>query len=696
MVNETARASRGLDARKRRCLAAFRATVLGLALASTAGICTAQQSAPLRLKRSAEIAPFRLTSIEGYVTARYLRDDSSSSSKGTNSRQTLSTLGEELSIMTHSYIFHPGLISLDVGGGPILDRSRYGGDGIAMRQGRQVYNLSGRATILRDKPYTGAIFYDLRNQTQQMGPAQVMLTENEHSGFEFALLSPVTPAPIRVDATRTTNQGKGTDQIADDRIDRLRLRVDANLGTLGTTAVQYQGTQQASRSGSPGLPIQASTTNTTLVNLDTRLKLGADQQYDLLNYIAINNNRYAFGRGGGLAYNDTRFSLDLRGRHTGTLHSASRIDLNTSKQGAQSIGVNALRSSLTYRPSDDISATLGARGEQNKTGASVANLRGLDGTAQYRHALPLGEGRAGYGFNYLQRDQQESAQQAQTIGEAVNLSGTTFVPLARELIVAGSVTVSNLTRTQTYVEGIDYLLTMVGLTTRIQRTPGSSILDGQDVLVDYAYAFGGSYAMKQLDQNVNFSWVIGSYLNSYLRFVDSKPQITSGTPTAPVNPSNSTVFGTRGEFPFDWWLYTRLGGYAESEHRREVISPYQRGSLEAYATVAMPWVRSGDLRLGARRTRIAYNLNPQQGVDLTGIDLGLSAILPLNVNVSLNATRERDTGTPLARERAFLAARAKWRVRKLQLSFELTRTHDAQGESQRSRTYAQFLLRRDF
>ena len=669
-----------------------------LALLSGASECAAQQSAPLRLKRSAEIAPFRITGIEGYMTTRYLRDDSSASGQagGPGMRQSLSTQGEELFVMTHSYVYHPGLLSLDLGGGPLIDKTNSAGDGVATRQGRQVYNLSGRATILRDKPYNGALFYDLRNQTQQLGPAQIMLTENARTGFEFALLRPVTPAPLRVDATHSTNQGSGADQVTDDRIDRLRLRMDADVGALGTTAFQYQATHQASRNGSPGLPIQASTSDTGLVNLDTRVKFGADKQYDLFNLITLNSYKYAFSQGPALDFKDFRFSLDLRGRHSAELQTYGRYDLNSSKQGDQVMDLNSFGGGVTYRLNPNLSGTLAARGERNKTGPSASNLYGLDGSAQYRRALSLGEASVGYGFSYLQREQVAGAQQARIIGEAVTLSGTSLVRLNREQISAGSVTVSNLSRTQTYVEGSDYLLTVVGLTTRIQRTVGGNILDGQELLVDYTYDFGGSYGLQQLDQNVNFNWAFRNYLNAYLRFADSAPQLTSGTPTFPLNPAKTSLYGARGEIPLDLWLDTRVGGNAEHENRREAISPYQRTSLEAYAQLALPWVRNGDLRLGTRRMRIDYDYSPAQGVNLSAYDMRLSSRLPYNVDVSLDATRERDTGTPIARERSYLVARARWRMRKLQWTFELQRTQDAQGESQRTRSYAQFTLRRDF
>lgn len=705
-MNEAIRASTGERVRTERLkkgdrrsarLAVPAGVCVCLALLFGASDCAAQQSAPLRLERAPEIAPFRITGIEGYMTMRYIRDDSTASGQaGGGTRESISTQGEELFVMTHSYVYHPGLLSLDLGGGPVIDKTNSAGDGVATRQGRQVYNLSGRATILRDKPYNGALFYDLRNQTQQLGPAQIMLTENTRTGVEFALLKPVTPVPLRVDATRTTNQGSGADQVTDDRIDRVRLRMNTDVGSLGATAFQYEAAHQASKNGSPGLPIQASTSDTGLVNLDTRVKFGGDKQYDLANVITLNRYRYGLSQGPALDFNDFRFSLDLRGRHSEDLQTYGRYDWNSSKQGDQAMALNSLRGGLTYQLNPDLSGMLAARGERNKTGPSASNLYGLDGSAQYRRALSLGEARAGYGFSYLQREQTAGAQQVRIVGEAVTLSGTGPVALNREQINAGSVTVSNLTRTQTYVEGSDYLLTVVGLTTRIQRTVGGNILDGQDLLVDYAYAFGGSYGLQQLDQNVNFNWALRTYLNAYLRFANSAPRLTSGTPTFPLNAAKTSLYGARGEIPLDLWLEPRVGGNAEHENRREAISPYRRTSLEAYAQLALPWVSNGDLRLGTRRVRIDYDYNPEQGVNLSAYDVRLSCRLPYNVNVSLDATRERDTGTPMARERSYLVARAQWRLRKLQWTFELHRTRDAQGESQSTRSYGQFTLRRDF
>ena len=672
---------------------------IGFALAAVAGNCRAQASAPVQLKGTQEIAPFRLTGIDGYMVARYLSDDSRSSGQagGAGSRAKQSNMSEEIFLMTHSYIYHPSLLSLDLGGGPVIDKGSYNADGVATNSKRQLVNFSGRATVLRDKPYTGALFYDRRNQTQSMGPAQVMLTENTRYGLNFSLLRPVTPIPLQVDLTRSENQGRGAEQVIQDRIDQLRLRMDANVGKLGSSTFQYLGARQDSVSGSSGLPIQASSSSNDNVNLDTRLKFGARNEYDLDNAVALNTNKYTAGQGALAELKDFRFGLDLRGRHSDALQTYGRYNLNTGKQGEQAMTLNSASAGVSYRLNPELSGTLAARGDNNRSSQVGSTAYGIDGSAQYRRTLPLGEATAGYSFAYSQREQQATAQQARVIGEHVTLAGTTLARLGKEQIIAGTVVVSNLTRTQTFVEGRDYVLSQIGLRLRIQRLIGGNILDGQEVLTDYAYATGGNYAASQLDNTVNLSWALKSYLNVFLRYMDSAPHLDSGAPTSPLNPGRSILYGSRAELPLSLlWQEFLIGGRAEHENRHEVISPYERASLEAYAQTDLPLVRSGNIRIGARQMQVDYDYNPLQGVKLAAYDLRLWARVGYGIDLSAEASRERDTGAPVARERSSASVKAQWRKRKLLVTFDLTRVRDAQGGAERTRTYGQIVLRRNF
>lgn len=669
---------------------------VSVALLPVVSICWAQANAPLRLRSASEIAPFRLVGVDGYIQARYLTDDNSiiGATGGAPARARQSNLSEEIYLMTHSYIYHPSLLSLDLGGGPVIDQSRDGGDGTDGK--RQMFNLSGRATFLRDKPYTGALFYDHRSQTQSVGPAQQMLTENTRYGATFSLLSPVTPVPMQLDITRSRSQGTGAEQIIEDRVDQLRLKMDTAVGKLGTSAFQLVSVRQDSASGSSGLPIQASSSASDRANLDSWLKFGAKNEYELSNAVELTRSSFTVGQGSPTNLKSFSFGLDLRGRHSDELQTYGRYSLNANQQVDLTMTQNSASGGLSYRFNPDLSATLAARADINRATQLSSNLYQVDASAQYRKTLPLGQAMAGYGVAYSRRDQQATALQSSVIGEHLTLVSTGFAALSKREIVTSTVVVSNLMRTQTFVEGSDYVLSPVGLELRLQRLLGGNILDGQEVLIDYAYLSGGSYAASQLDHTFNLSWSFKSYLNLFVRYLSSAPQLESGSPTAPLNPVKSTFYGARTDVPLSLgWQEFLLGGSAEREIRQETISPYRRATLEAYAQTDLPMLRSGGIRLGTRRMQVDYDDSPLRGTKLAAADLRLWASIGYGINLSAEASSYRDTGTPELREGSVASIKAQWRLRKLLWTFDLNRVHDAQGVAERTRSYGQILLKRD-
>lgn len=671
---------------------------IGVALLPAVGSCWAQASGPLRLKSTSEIAPFRLIGIDGYVQARYLTDVSSNAGPvgGPSARARQSSLSEEIYVMTHSYVYHPSLLLLDLGGGPVIDRIQNNVEGVGTSSRRQMFNINARATFLRDKPYTGSLFYDRINQTQSVGPAQQMLNENTRYGATFALRSPATPLPLQVELTRSTSLGTGADQVIDDRIDQLLIKMDANLSKVGDSTFQFAGTRQDSASGSAGLPIQASHITSDRANLYTRLKFGSMNEYDLSNSVALNRSSFTSGQGTLANQKDASFGLDLRGRHSEELQTYARYNFNAIRQDAQSMTLNAASAGLNYLFSPDLSGALGVRGDVNRATQLNSTFYAVDGSTQYRQTLPLGQATASFNATYSQRDQQATSQQAKMLGEQVSLTSTGFVSLRNPQIMAGTVVVTNLTRTQTFVEGLDYFLSPIGLVLRIQRLIGGNILDGQVVLIDYDYSSGGSYAASQFDNALSLSWAYKSYLNVFIRHFESAPRLVSGSPTSPLNTVNSTTYGARFDIPLSMLAQEALlGGSAEQEVRRETISSYKRSNLDAYIQADLPLANSGNVRLGARQMQVDYDNSPLQAVKLTTVDFRLWTRIDYGINLSAEASRYRDTGAPELREGTSASIRAQWRQRKLSATVELTRVQDAQLQVERTRTFGQVLLRRD-
>lgn len=676
--------------------------VLGVALLPAASLCWAQASGPLRLKAATEIASFRLTGIDAHALLRYTSDTSSSApGSGTATRARQSNLSEEIYLMTHSYIYHPSLLTLDLGLGPTIDKSRYDNEGDAGGSGssgrRQALSLNARATILRDKPYTGALFFDRGSQTQSVGPAQQMATQNTSLGATFSLRRAVTPVPLQLELTRSKYQGSGAEQVVDDRVDQLRLKLDSTLGKLGSSAFSLVHTRQESASGSAGLPIQPNTSASDRANLDTQLRFGSDKEYELSNVVSLNRSSYTLGEASLANLKDVSFGLDLRAQHSEDLQTNLHYNLNASKQDEQSMVQNSANAGLNYRFSPDLSGNLGLRAESSRGSQFSAMGYGIDGSVQYRQTLPLGMATTGYNLAYSRRSQQEAAWQSRMLGEHVTLAGSGFVALGKPQIVASTVRVSNLTRTQTFVEGSDYLLSQIGLELRIQRLIGGNIVDSQEVLLDYDYASGGNYASSQLDNGLSLSWAYKSYLNLSLRYQTSSPRLDSGESSAPLNPVKSLFYGARSDFPLSLgWQQFQFSASVEREIRREAILPYKRSSVEFLAETDLPWVNAGSIRLGQRQLRVEYEDELLHGVNLATLDMRLWARLAKGVSLSAEASRYRDSGAPALRQGSLASIKAQWRQRKLSWTFDLNHSSEVQGSAERTRTFAQMLLRRDY
>lgn len=136
---------------------------------------------------------------------------------------------------------------------------------------------------------------------------------------------------------------------------------------------------------------------------------------------------------------------------------------------------------------------------------------------RYIRNIPIGVLTITNGYAYRLEDNDIDAESSQVLGEAHTLIGTTPEFLARSNIDASSVVVTDSTRTTTYIEGIDYVLTVVGESLAIQRNIFGGIADGETVLVDYVFAaqapFEADRFAVRFGANLNLWRVLRLYYN---------------------------------------------------------------------------------------------------------------------------------------------------------------------------------------
>lgn len=646
--------------------------------------------------RAQEIAPFKLLGVDGYVTSKLVQDEFVDDQKGVvQSRQKHFDLRQEVMLMTHSYVYHPNLLLLDVGGGPILQQGHLETNAVRQDSKGTLYNFTARATLLRDKPYRGAVFYDHLNPTLNIGPGEVMNQESTRYGVEAMLLEPVSPVPLNLDATRTRYIGSGTQRIVDDRTDQFSLRGTYSHGGMGSTHVRLLGTRQTSASGNFNLPIQTTSSDTREASADTRLSFGAEKRFEVSSLVNLGTQDYSMSQGSLPSRKELRVLLNGRGRHDGNVQTYATINHSSSTQGALETALDALAAGVTLPFGKDIQTSGGVRAESLRGSQLEAKTYGADGSLQYQRITAIGSVQAGYGVRYTVRDQQAGAPQSSVIGERIRLAGTAPVTLGNSRVVGNSIVVSNTPRTQTFVEGFDYTVTVLGNQTRVQRLIGGNILDGQDLLVDYAYDNGGTFGYTQLDNNLNVGWNPSRILGFAYRFSDSSPRVTSGAPTTPLNSVRDHTVGARADLPVRLGIDVMIGGSYEFERRRETIAPFKRSSADAYAEAVEPLFQRGNIRVTMRQQKVDYDTSPLN-VDLTGYDIRMATRLDSGVDILADATRERDQGGLTERTRSIGAVKALWRYRRFSLSAEFSRSRETQGDVTRRRTLVQVLLRREF
>lgn len=677
------------------CSGALTARPGGWAWAGLGGVLAAIAG----LGQAEEIAPFRLMSIDGYAITRYAQDESLTGQglpgSPPRARQGQGDFRTDVFLMTHSYVYHPNFLLLDVGAGPVFQHQWFSLEDRSTASSGAMYNLSARATFLRDKPLTGGVFFEHLNPSLTVAPGEVITQESERYGFEAGVSGALSPIPGRIAYTSTRVTGLGATRRIDDRVDQFSASASRTFGSLGASQVQYQLTHQDSVSGSLNLPIQASTSDAQGLNVDTRLQFGGTYQHDLTNLVSVNTRDYVVGGASLPDQSDQLFLLDLRSRFSPDLNTFALGHYSASTQGNLTSATRALATGVNYSPWDGLEGSLGMRADDNRTRQVALSAKSLDGSLRYQTELFSGTLQASYAFKYAQRHQEASAPTAPVVDEMLVFSGLSPVPLANPRVVAGSVVVTNASRTQRFVENIDYLVTRLGLQTRLQRLIGGQILEGEQVLVSYAYDTGGSYADAQLDQTVNADWGIGRYFNVYLRLFDSAPRITAGSPTFPLNPMSGALYGVRAEYPFRLLAPMTLGASIERENRREAITPYHREAEDVFLQTDDAFIGLGNFRVSVRRLRVFYD-NAQQNVDLTGYDLRAWSRAFFGVDLSLASAYERDQQGLLPRRRLDNSISADWRKRKLTMTANFVASRETQGDFSRSRRMFNFSVRRDF
>lgn len=644
------------------------------------------------ISQGSDISSFHLNESKSFLAMRYFLDEQIISNQGVDTLlDRRPTFQEEYSIITKSYIYHPNFLKLDLGGSVLLDQSRFDTLSTENNSKSELLNFNTRLNFLEKKPYPFSLYYDKQNPSVSTGLAGRFIQENIKYGIDMTLLEPFSPVQLTFNSYQLISNGEGLEQVVDEVQQQSNVRLYHAYGNGDHFQMDYLMNNLDSRSGSQSQVITPRITSIDSYNIDTRNVFGKQGQLQLTNLMSYSEqHEYPVRK-------DLRVSPNLRWNHSQFFSSFYRFDLSDSKEENIENKNKKIIAGLGYR-GKNFSSSFDMHGENSvATGISYKNI-GSNYSLSYEKKLSSGKIRLGYSGNVDSRDQKSDQEFYEIFGESLILRSIESSVLSRNFIQTDSIVVSNISRTQVYQLDVDYRILIIGIErggvgveTQVQRLSAGSIIDGQELLVDYRYQTGGTFKYASLNNRLQIDFSLSDFYDAYMYYTNNKQRLKEGLPSIPLNSVNSFTYGFRADRPL--LSGVNLGGEAYIENHNEFINPYIRKSLDAYIELPLPSLTN--LRISSRRIFV-NNEYSDEDVDLKGLIMRVQSRPWLRVNLSFESSYEEDTGGTINRLIRTQKLKFDWNYRQLSFVAFANYSIEEQDVIRRERWAIKFLLRREF
>lgn len=640
-----------------------------------------------------DITAFRLTGIEGHVEVRYSDDEQSTRSGGISLfGKTRTLIEEEIYLLTHSYIYHPRFLMIDLGLGPSFQQKHVDSSTGDVDENESPYNVDARLRFLEGKPYPLTLFYSRKNQAHGESLDRIE-SRYTRQGYNFNLRKSFIPADINIEGSRAKSEGTGFDYRYDDSVDLFNFRSTIPTGEHGNHQLNYNNREVTSRTGRLSLPVQQSVLKAESATLNSRLSFGDLRQLRLSNNISYQiqeNSR---------SLKDLRLSPILHWQHSDDLRSYYRFNYLDNEQNQVTSQNRSMAAGFQHQMSEDLGYAAELHSNNSEITGSALTSYGTSTSVNSSHKLSFGRLGLSAGARYDVYDRVVSAN-PQIVGESHILTGTTPVQLSRDHSVAATIRVFEVFPGGTEQErtvgtgsgcsaGFDILLLAIGVKTEILNCNGIAGVDMQ-VKVDYEYDPGGTVEYATFSHNYQANLDLFRYYKVYVRFSDSNNSIRSGFSTLPLDEVQSMLFVAQVDYPLHGIV--NLGSKVTHEKQNGTFTSFDRDTVNFYAQFAI-W--SGNLMLSHDRVQQDY-IGVSQDTDMVRNRLNFRAHPWKNISISLELSDEEDTGGSVPRRSSFQNLAFDWSIRKLKLRAEARFAQDEYGFSERDHSKILLTLRRDF
>ena len=638
----------------------------------------------------AEFNYFKLTDIEGSLRLGYsLSDTDVEQVDGSKTYERRPSTKQELTLNTKSYFFHPNLLEMELGCGVRFEQEKLENDYGSNESRGTYYDFNGQFSFLKNKPYPLRLYFVDSNPSQAIGIAGNMTLEEKIYGFDFALLHPLVDTPINLHMEHRNTSGEGFEVLVDDSVDTLSVRVSGSFSDYGYGQLGFSNVTERSGSGSMNLPIQESRSDTREFEWDGRFTFGPEQNLKLTNTLVISANEQS-------NFSDrdtTRFALNMTWDHTDKMRSfynynytENQYDVDRSSNQQISIGAftevtESLVLNGSLRASRDVNT-----GFERKS-------KGINGSVEYNSEISERWAMSSsYSAIFDVNDQTSDTAYVPVIGENHIMSGLLTVTLSNEYVVPASIVVSNETRTQIYVENIDYVLTQIGTEIRIERLSSGNILDGQTVLIDYNYETGGTFDYNEMIQSLSLRYSLDKRYNYSILYTTDRQIIQSGIPTKSLNSIERYRFETDAQLPINKSM--DYGWRLEFERRIDKLNPFIRSAIDLNFNTRLPFV-AGVANLSTGYEDIDNELSIYD-IRETYYSALISARPGWGSTANMELTHRRDTGGETPKISNYFTLSYAWTRGRLSFLVRGKHSTEKQDGSSRSHSILEASLIREF
>jgi hypothetical protein len=636
-----------------------------------------------------EIAPFKIMDVSGTLKFRYLLNDRSSES-GTNMRRSESTIWQELlGIQARAYIYHPGLLTLSLSGGPALVQSSYKAENNSTGDESTVFDLSLSMAFLSYRPYPFNLYYSRSFPQTSSGLSGSFTTKNQGFGASGSFQPMKSRFDLGWSAGRYEASGAGTGAKVDDVSDSFQIRALLPLGKGEDVSISISRSDRLSKSGNVGLPIQDSRITTSRVELSNDFGLGSSDQIGFKHNLLWNRTDTALAtttRQDRLNYRaNMSWKYSDKTDYSGSLY---YTDVDRGDSWSKSSNVSF---GLSHNLSNGISMSGGGGAGRSESSGFASDNAALSASASYFRPLSFGRLKVNAALGLRQTGQESSVDFISVFDEVVMLAGTDAVTLSKDFIVASTIVVTNSAKTQTYVEGLDYRLFVIGGTTSIERLITGNIDEGQTVLVSYEFQSGGTVEYGSFSQNVGLSLSMFKHIKLGMTFNNVENKISEGFANTPISSSRGVTLRANVGYPLgNRW---RVGGsYVFSDNYSDITSSVSSNSnVFAVANIS----GGATLQLGVQNFK-RDNADSPEDVEMLGFTVALAGRLTRRWFLNYSGRYSQNKGGTDLREELRHDLRLNWGYRLVRLSIDVSHSASTQGGNEHTSLQANARLTRYF